>query len=352
VEKEAGPKTKRPIRELPDITIIIIAHNEADVIEERIQNCLAVDYPSEKIEIIVASDASTDETVELARSTSPRVRAFNNTPHNKSETRNMAVERASNDIVLFTDADTRYEPDCVDRIVERYDDPEVGAVCGTLVSESFNQGAVGQGMGLYWRWEQFLKKLQGDLGLLVKFSGANMSMRTSYYEPVPDTVDIDQIAGFVTVNKGGRSVFESRAVAHEQFPVDLESEFSTRRRLTIRALTALWQFRGSYSPTRYPLFAVNTVSYWLLRYFMPYLLAGTFLLSLILSFSNPFVFIFLLLQCAFYLSAVAGYVLERVGAKFTLFSVPFSYCWASFGILTGGLAFLFGERVYAYSAVS
>ncbi|NHX41501.1 MULTISPECIES: glycosyltransferase [Haloarcula] len=332
----------------PEISIIVIAHNEADVIEERIQNIKSVDYPSERIELIVASDASTDRTVELARAAGAT--AFDNTPHNKSETRNMAVDMATGDIILFTDADTRYEPTCVRRIVDRYADNDVGAVCGTLRSESFDEGAIGQGMGLYWRWEQLLRRWQGDLGLLVKMSGANMSMRQAAFKSVPEDVDIDQSAAFTALLGGWRTEFAHDAVAHEQFPISTSGEFSTRQRLTIRALTALCRFRAAFDPRR-PLLALTTFSYWLLRYLIPFLLLVVLLSSAALSTTSRIALVFLVTQIFFYTLATIGYAADRNNADLPGVSFAFSYCWANLGVAVGVIRYISGDRVYAYSSV-
>lgn len=334
----------------PDVTVVIIAHNEGDVIEERVENCLQSTYPTEKLEIIVASDASTDGTVERARAVSDRVRAFDNTPHNKSVTRNEAVHRASNDIVLFTDADTRYEPDCIRTLVGRLSNQSVGVVSGVLVSESFSDGAIGHGMGVYWKWEYALRRMQGQLGMLVKSTGANMGIRKEYFEPVADIVDIDQAACFDAIHGGGRSEFVPDAVATEQFPTNIGSEFATRRRLTIRGLTALWLNRWAFDVVARPFLALHTASYWLLRYLVPVLLVGTFLATAHLATSHPPLWTFLLLQGGFYGLAGCGFIAERRGIERSFLALPFSYCWANLGILVGLAAFLSGTRVQAYDA--
>jgi len=332
------------------VSVIIIAHNEQDVIEDRIRNCLSTDYPNEKLEIIVASDASTDDTVERARSVSPVVQAFDNTPQNKSETRNMAVERASSEIVLFTDADTKYDSECIHTLVNRLSESSVGMACGTLVTESFSDGPIGAGMGIYWKWEYYMRRLQSRLGLLVKSSGGNMGMRKEYFEPVPDVADIDQVAGFMTIRNGGRSVYVPEAVATEEFPTSVRGEFETRRRLTIRALTALWINRDMlYFPSR-PFLAVHTMSYWLLRYLVPTLLVGTFVAPGILAFSDSLFVIVVLLQATFYGLAVAGFAAEKYEINSPVFGIPFSYCWANAGVFVGLVAFLRGTRIYAYDA--
>jgi len=338
-----------PPEEWPPVSVIIIAHNEVNIIEERIENVLSVDYPRDKLEVIVASDASRDGTVKRARKTAEEVVVVNNPRQNKSVTRNMAVEAASHDILLFTDADTRYQPDCINRIVTHYSDPSVGAVCGSLVSESFDDGAIGKGMSVYWRWEYYLRRLQGQLGMLIKYSGANMSMRRSFYRKVPDDVDIDQMAGLDVLFQEGRSVFEPDAVAIERFPTSLEGELSTRRRLTIRALTALARHREALLPLQSPGLAVHIWSYWLLRYLVPPLLALTTVATAFAALFSRFFVAFLGIQVLCYTLAVLGYVAERRGTEIGPFSIPFSYLWANVGIFLGLLAFLYGERIYAYT---
>jgi cellulose synthase/poly-beta-1,6-N-acetylglucosamine synthase-like glycosyltransferase len=338
------------LEEYPPISIIIIAHDEAAVIQDRIRNCLDSDYPTEKMEIIVASDASTDDTVELARTVSPQVRAFNNTPHNKAQTRNRAVELASHEIILFTDADTRYEPNCVRNLVRHLSDPSVGHVCGALVSDSFEEGSIGEGMSVYWRWEYWLRGLQSRFGLLVKSSGANMGMRKEYFRAVPETADIDQVAGFDAILQAGSSRFVPEAIATEQFPASPTAEFATRKRLTVRGLTALWKYRKVMNPLRHPWLAIHTVSYWLLRYLMPVVLVGVFVATTLLALTWPLASWLVIAQLCFYLLAGVGYLADRAGRESTLTAILFSYCLANLGVAVGLVAFLTGTRIYAYDA--
>lgn len=336
-------------KEWPQISVIIIVHNEADVIEERIENVLSVDYPREKMEIVVASDASIDNTVERAKAAADEVVVVDHQRQNKSVTRNMGVECATHDILLFTDADTRYRSDCIKNIVVHYTDPAVGGVCGRLVSNSFEEDAIGEGMGVYWKWEYYMRHLQGRLGILVKYSGANMSMRRSFYREVPDDVDIDQMAGLDVLFQGGTSIFEPNAVATERFPTSIDGELSTRRRLTIRALSALSRHRPALNPFSNPKLATHIWSYWLLRYCVPVLLSMTTLATALAALTHPMFAAFLAIQIVGYLLGVIGYGFERHGIQFAPVTFPFSYLWANFGVILGLAAFLTGDRVYAYS---
>lgn len=333
--------------ELPSISIIIIAYNEADVIVERIKNCLSVEYPIDLIEVVVASDGSTDETVQRAREVAGPVRVLQNEGGSKSDTRNEAVEVASHDIILFTDADTRYKPSCVRRIVDRYADSDVGAVCGTLVSGSFEEGAIGRGMDIYWRWEYFMREQQGRLGRLVKMSGANMSMRRSFYRDVPDMMDIDQVAGLNVIRAGGKAVHAGDAVAEEEFLTEPEGELSVRHRLTIRAFSALRYHRGIFNLIQYPFLAVHITSYWVLRYVIPFLLPALFIATLLLALQSRLAWPLVVGQVAFYALAGIGYVAPDLRDS-SFVGVAFSYSWANLGVASGVISYISGARLESY----
>lgn len=339
--------------EWPKVSIIITAYNEEDKIARRIENCLALDYPRDRLEIIVGSDGSTDRTAESARvykEQGVKVLEFP-TNRGRSQVHNDCVREASSEIVCFTDADTLYEPDCIKRMVQHYADPKVGCVGGELRSGSFKEGAIGGGQGLYWKWEYALRRWQSGLGVLTKVSGANMSMRRDLYHPLPEDVDIDQAAGPMVILQGYRVVHEPAAIAYEEFPTGLRGELSTRRRLTIHALTALWRYRTLLNPLRHPWLAFHLVSYRLLRYLIPFLLIGVLASNALLMDNGQLYQAILGLQGFFYLLAMLGFFLERTKRSFWLFSWPFAFCWFNLGILAGTLEFLLGRRIRAYRPV-
>jgi cellulose synthase/poly-beta-1,6-N-acetylglucosamine synthase-like glycosyltransferase len=181
-------------------------------------------------------------------------------------------------------------------------------------------------------------------------SGANMSMRKKAFEPVPEDVDIDQSAAFTALLGGWRTDFAPDAVARERFPASASGEFSTRQRLTIRALTSLWRFRAAFNPRR-PLLALTTFSYWLLRYFIPFLLLTVLVSTAILATTSVVGLAFLVAQIAFYTLATVGYAADWMNADVPIIPFIFSYCWANLGVAVGVLRYLWGERVYAYSSV-
>jgi biofilm PGA synthesis N-glycosyltransferase PgaC len=330
-----------------------MAYNEEDIIARRIGNCLNLNYPKERSEIIVCSDASTDRTVEIVKEYKNQgVGLVQASEQNKTRTREMGIQKASGEILFFTDADTLYQPNCIRNMVRHYTDPKVGCVGGELRSFSLNKNALREGQGFYWRWEYALRRQQNQSGVLTKVSGANMSMRKELYQSLPATIDIDQAAGPMVILQGYRVVHEPEAIAYEEFPTSLSGELSTRRRLTIRSLTALWHYRELLSFFKRPWIALNLTSYRLFRYLIPFILAGIFISNIFLVNKSRFYDIAFTLQAFFYLLAITGYFLEKIEKRFWLFSWPFAFLWFNLGIFLGDIEFLLGKRIRAYKKVN
>lgn len=335
---------------LPHVSIIIAAYNEEEVIADRIRNCLSLEYPPDKLQIIVGSDGSTDQTVAHARSVDDsQVKVLDFDENNgRASVHNRCVGYANGDILAFTDAETRYREDCLRKLVQPFSDPNVGAVCGRLEVDNLGEDSIGEGMGIYWRWEYRMRTLQSERGILTKMTGANMAMRSSLYRELPDAIDIDQAAGFISYINGMRCEYVPSAVGYERFPTSLSGELNTRKRLTTQALTSIAAHAIVLNPLRYPRQTLNTVSYWLLRYLMPFLLTSVLVVSVLLSLLNSMFIVLLVPQLMFVVFGAVGYLLEQNNRTIRPFSVIFSYCWANFGVLLGVVDFLSGNRVDTY----
>jgi cellulose synthase/poly-beta-1,6-N-acetylglucosamine synthase-like glycosyltransferase len=330
-----------------------MAYNEEDIIARRIGNCLNLNYPKDRLEIIVCSDASTDRTVEIVKEYKHQgVGLVQASEQNKTRTREMGIEKTAGEILFFTDADTLYQPNCIRKMVRHYTDPKVGCVGGELRSFSLHKNALREGQGFYWRWEYALRRRQNQSGVLTKVSGANMSMRKELYQSLPATIDIDQAAGPMVILQGYRVVHEPEAIAYEEFPASLSGELSTRRRLTIRSLTALWHYRELLNFFKRPWIALNLTSYRLFRYLIPFILAGIFISNIFLVNKSRFYDIAFTLQAFFYLLALTGYFFEKIEKRFWLFSWPFAFLWFNLGIFLGDIEFLLGKRIRAYEKVN
>jgi len=342
------------IKEWPTISIIIPAYNEEKVIARRIRNCLALDYPKEKMEIIIGSDGSFDKTFEESLKFKDfGVKVFN-FPINRgrSQVHNDCVSNAFGEIIFFTDANTLYESDCIKNMVRYYSHPKIGCVGGEVKSSSFTQDALGRGQRLYWNWEYKLRRCMSKLGILTKTSGANMSMRKELYHRLQDTIDIDQAAAPMVLMSGYYVIHEPDAIAYDDFSTSLKGELLTRRRLSIRALTALWYYRKLINPFRYPWISFNLISYRLLRYFIPFILIIIFTCNLLLIKENFIYLICFVFQLFYYLCAIIGFILYKKNKNIAPFSLQFILLWSYIGMAIGVIEFFLGRRIRSYKSTN
>jgi len=344
-------QTTLHLSEFPTVSVVITAYNESDTIIERIENCYDLDYPSDKLEIILASDGSTDDTVERVRTAYPGVTIVENDERNKAQTRNDGVKRATAEILVFTDAQTRFHTGYLKALVRQFSDSSVGVVGGKLISTDFETGSIGTTLRWYWQWEYALREAHSNLGLLPKLSGANMAVRRSCYVPPSKYVDVDQTAGFDALRMEYNVRYESDAVATEQFPTSPSGEMTTRRRLTTQACTTLWAYRDVINPFSNPALFGSTVSYWHLRYLVPWLLLIIGIVSMLGMGDSLLLAGTALVTLLFAFFAAIGFVLDRVGITLPPFSFAFAFLWVNAGILLGTIAFLKGHRINSYDPI-
>ena len=258
----------RPIRKddvTPEVSVIVAAHNEEDVIARRIENLLGLDYPAEHVEIVVASDGSTDRTDEIVEeiaARAPRVRLVRSARAGKATAQNTAVAQSDAEVVAFSDANSRWERDALRKLVRSFDDPEVGYVCGQLRLES-SHGESQE--GLYWRYELWQRESESAIGSITAGNGAIYGVRRSDYLGWDDPfIGHDFGLPFRLVQQGRRAVYEPEAVAWEKPAADFENEYGRK----VRMMTRSWRplLDGSLARTGDPLFLAELVSHRVLRY--------------------------------------------------------------------------------------
>jgi len=253
---------------LPGVSVIVAAHNEERSILEWVRSTLAFDYPRDRLEIIVASDGSTDHTLEWAAKAGADV--YLDLPRGgKLAALNAAVERAGGEIVAFSDANSRWEPNALRRLVARLADPEVGYVCG-LVEFTAPAGTSNQ-EGLYWRYEMAVREMESELAGVTAGNGAINAVRRAAYVPLSEGRGQDISFPFELAKRGWRSVYEPLARASEPMAPTIESEFKRKRRMMAGAWNTILHTR-LLSPRGYrPLYALEIYSHRLLRYATPIL---------------------------------------------------------------------------------
>jgi glycosyltransferase involved in cell wall biosynthesis len=259
-----APKPVRREDVLPTVTIIVAAHNEEDVIERRVENLLELDYPTGDVEIVVASDASTDRTHEIVREIAarePRVSLLECPRGGKVAAQNLAVARSKRDIVAFSDANATWAPDALRLLVRAFADPEVAYVCGRLVLEDADGTNV---EGAYWRLETLLRDQESETGSITGGNGSIYALRRSDYVDVDTRFGHDLSFPYLMVQRGRRAVYDAAALAFEKPTPDVEDEY--RRKVRMFEHGWLMLHKGRMLENLPPGYLVKLVSHRHLRY--------------------------------------------------------------------------------------
>jgi cellulose synthase/poly-beta-1,6-N-acetylglucosamine synthase-like glycosyltransferase len=262
-EEPVGP----PAAETPQVSLIIAAHDEASVIERRVQNALDTDYPRELFEVIVTSDGSDDETVRLARQAGADV-VMDLSRRGKVEAQNAAVDKASGEILAFSDANSFWEPEALRLLVAALASEDVGYVCGQV---SFTDEGGQSQEGAYWRYEMAVRTLESGLAGVTAGNGAIYAVRRDSYVVMPSDRGHDLCFPYLTVRAGKRAVYEPRARATELAAPTLGGEWERKRRMMNRTWGVLLHDR-MLSPRGYgATYAYEMLSHRALRYASPFL---------------------------------------------------------------------------------
>jgi cellulose synthase/poly-beta-1,6-N-acetylglucosamine synthase-like glycosyltransferase len=330
----------------PQVSVIITAYNEERDIRAKLENTLAIDYPQEKLEIIVASDCSTDKTEGIVSEFAARnVKLYRQSERlGKTSAQNMAVEKASGEIILFSDATTMYEKNVLRAMLPNFADETIGCVAGKLIYVDDSDSTVGKGAKGYWNYETFLKEAESRACSLIGASGCLYAVRKSAYKPMYAEACSDFLIATVMYRQGLRTIFEPDAYCTEETNRNADKELQMRVRVISQTFTDLWRNREMLNPFKSGFYAVELISHKVLRYAVPIFLMLIFISSAILAFQSRFFLVFLALQIAFYLMALVGWILERRGMKSGVLTMPLYFTLANLASLIGFYKFLRGER--------
>jgi hypothetical protein len=268
----------QPPADLPSVSVVIAAYDEEDVIERKVAGALALDYPRDRLEVIVCSDGSGDRTVERARAAGADL-VLDLPRGGKIRAQDAGVDRARGDVIAFSDANSTWEPDALRRLVDPFSDPEVGYVCGQV--RFVNPGGDSQ-EGAYWRYEMGVRSLESRLAGVTAGNGAIYAVRRGAYVKVDPRMGHDLSFPFNLVKRGWRAVYQPQARATENMVPTNEGEFLRKRRMMSHTWPIVVE-GGMLSPRGYsPLYALQIVSHRLLRYTSPFLHAAALATNLAL----------------------------------------------------------------------
>ncbi|HWE58950.1 MAG TPA: glycosyltransferase family 2 protein [Solirubrobacteraceae bacterium] len=253
--------------QLPGVSAIVAAYNEQEVIAQRITNLRSLDYPPDRLQVIVASDGSSDHTVSRARAAGADV-VLELPRGGKIRAQDAAVEEAGGELLVFSDANAAWDRDALRRLVGAFADPGVGYVCGDV--SFLDVGGTNQ-EGLYWRYEMWLRRMESALHSVTSGNGAIYATRRDAYLTVDPLAGHDLSFPFNMVKRGWRAIYVSEAHATERMAPSIEGEFARKRRMARRTWPTLFS-SGLISPRGYsPLYALMIFSHRILRYAVPFL---------------------------------------------------------------------------------
>jgi len=348
----AGRLRARVVRRAPvtpTMSVIIAAYNEAEGIAERLENALAVDYPREALEVLVASDGSTDDTPAIVAGYASRgVRLLHLPRQGKIPALTEAVRHATGEILVFSDANIHFHPQALRMLARNFADPDVGGVAGNSTYRLPADGeSSSRGEGLYWRYDSWLKEMESRTGSIVSAHGGLYALRRALYLPPAETAVTDDFAiSTAVVEQGRRLVFEPEALAYELTIAQANREFRRKVRLMTRAWRSVALRRRLLNPFRYGFYSLVFLSHKVLRRLLPLFLLVLLASSLLLA---PWGGLYLAAaagQVAFYALAALGYAARRsaVGQS-RLIYIPFYYCLANAAAIVALVKFLSGARI-------
>ncbi len=329
----------------PRVSVIIAAYNEEADIADKLENTLALDYPKDRLEIIVASDCSSDRTDEIVRGFRDRGVILHRRPERlgKTSAQNHAVNVSTGEVLLFSDATTMYEPDTVRKVVRSFADTDVGCVTGNVVYVDRASTAVGRGLRSYWGYEFFLKQNESKLCSLIGVCGCLYAVRRSAYVRLARDMSSDFVIASEIYLQGLRSVYDPEAVSSEDTNNRAKDEFRMRVRIIEQTMTALHRYREVLNPMRHGLYAFQMISHKVMRYAVPVLMALIFASNLFLIDSGALYYYAFVGQSAFYAAALAGWAGDALGLRLGPLAIPYYFVLSNVAVVVAFVKFVRGE---------
>jgi cellulose synthase/poly-beta-1,6-N-acetylglucosamine synthase-like glycosyltransferase len=338
------PRPYRRAAIAPSVSIVVAARNEAAVIAAKIANLLSVDYPADRLEVVVASDGSEDGTVTAARACGDdRVRVLDLPRLGKAGALNAAVAQAHGDMLVFTDANSMLAPDALRALVAPFADEQVGGVAGDQrYVTSGGAAAIARGERRYWAFDRALKRAESRGGNVISATGALYAIRRELFRPVPDGVTDDFAVSTAVICQRRRLVFAADAAAYEPVAASAASEFARKVRVITRGLNAVLLRRELLDPRRHGFYALQLLSHKLLRRLMAVPLVVTAATGARLARCGRVYRLAAMAQTAAAGLGVTGLLIRRRAGVPRLLALPAYFClvnvaslWAAFNVVRG-----------------
>lgn len=341
----------------PPVTLIVAAYNEEHFIAEKINNTLSLQYPREQLDIIFITDGSTDQTSAIV-GRYPEIKHLHETQRNgKIAAIHRAMSHVRTPIVIFSDANTLLNADCIQQIVRHYQDPKTGGVAGEKKVIELQKGEIaGAGEGLYWKYESFLKKMDSDFYTVVGAAGELFSIRTELYEyPGRNILLDDFLISLRICQKKFRVAYEPGAYAMETPSSSLHEEQKRKVRISAGAFQSMIILRSLLNIFRYPLLSFQYISHRVLRWTLcPLFLPIVFISNIFLLKTQPQAFyqFFMAAQVLFYAAGLAGWLLSLKKIRISVFYVAYYFIFINISLYLGFFRFIKGSQSVLWEKAS
>ncbi|TXK33800.1 glycosyltransferase family 2 protein [Pontibacter qinzhouensis] len=338
-----GSQQKKQLKHYePEITLVVPAYNEAPILESKIKNCLALDYPQNKLRLVFITDGSTDNPAEILAGYPQILHLHSPVRGGKAMAENRAMEFINTPYVIFTDCNSFLNKEAVREIAKHYQDPQVGAVSGEKKVMA-QDSAPGAGEGLYWKYESFLKRCDSDIYSLMGAAGELVSFRSALYQPLEkDTILDDFVQSLRIVEKGFKVVYEPLAYASETPSDSIAEEMKRKVRICAGGWQSMFRLSALLNPFRQPVVTFLYVSHRVLRWSLaPLMLLLLLPLNLLLASQNSLFYMAVFaLQLMFYVGSWVGWQAEARGKKIKPLLLPLYFTMINVAVFIGFLRFV------------
>lgn len=336
----------------PPISVLIAAYNEEGAIEHKIQQTLALEYPREKLEVLVLSDCSTDRTDEIVKAfPDSRVRLVR-MPERRGKTfaQNVGVKKATGEVIIFSDATAIYHPKALLYLACNYYDFTVGAVSGRYqYFDPGEQSPTGLGSMAFWNYENLIKKMQSHIRTITGCCGCIYSVRKEAYTELPADIISDLVQPLQAIRKGYRVLFEDRALAYEETTQSTGEEFSMRVRVVTRAMRGLLSVSDLLKPWKFAWPAFQLWSHKIMRWMVPLFLIVLLSANVVLI-DSPFYKFTLAVQLFFYAAALLN-ILLPLHRQWKPLGIPLFFCTLNAAALVSMFEICRGRKYVTWQTV-
>jgi len=344
---------KRPEQgHYPLLSVLIAAYNEEDAIAEKLNQTLALEYPKDKLEVLVLSDCSSDKTDEIVKSyPDSRVRLVRMAERRgKTSAQNFGIREARGEVVVFSDATAIYHPKALAYLATNYQDPKVGAVSGRYkYFDPEDESPTGLGSSAFWNYENLIKMMQSKIQTITGCCGCIYSVRKVAYTDLPDDIISDLVQPLQVIRKGYKVLFEGRALAYEETTKSTKEEFSMRVRVVTRAMRGLLSVSDVLKPWKFAWPAFQLWSHKVLRWMVPLFLVAIFVSNLFLL-DSPVFRTLMAAQLAFYAAALLNMMLPLHRAWKPL-GIPLFFCTLNAAALFSMIELSRGKKYVTWQTV-